>query len=290
VALAEAERRALVLDICQMLLPPQVLDDAEAIMALRDALRNVPPLETSTLNEVGEALHRLNTVTATKVSGLLYDMSQMPLAQLFFGSPPEGILDTDAMLTVITMGGLRLPNLATDRKYWSGEETLAVPMMHLAGRLAVRRSYSGDMHARKFVGLDEAHMLQGWGSGRAFMDRLARDSRKWNIAALLASQNPRDILDLDMQNLVSSVFVGRIADDQEIAEEALRLLRVPTGVGYEATLAGLSQHADTASSDRLGFREFVMRDVDGRVQKIRIDVSYVRHLLDYLDTTPGGTK
>jgi hypothetical protein len=83
------------------------------------------------------------------------------------------------------------------------------------------------------------------------------------------------------------VFVGRIAEDAEIAEEALRLLRVPTGVGYEQTLAALSQ-VDTSSQARLGFREFVMRDVDARVQKLRVDVSYVPELLKYLDTTPAA--
>jgi hypothetical protein len=31
-----------------------------------------------------------------------------------------------------------------------------------------------------------------------------------------------------------------------------------------------------------------VRDVDGRVQKIRVDVSYVEGLLDALDTTPLG--
>ncbi len=56
--------------------------------------------------------------------------------------------------------------------------------------------------------------------------------------------------------------------------------------GYEQTLASLSQ-VDASSSQRLGFREFVMRDVDGRVQKIRVDVSYVEGLLDHLDTTPA---
>jgi hypothetical protein len=91
-----------------------------------------------------------------------------------------------------------------------------------------------------------------------------------------------------VQNLVSTVFVGRIAEDSEIAAEALRLLRVPTDVGYEQTLAALSQ-VDTSSSARLGFREFVMRDVDARVQKIRVDVSYVPELLTYLDTTPAAT-
>jgi hypothetical protein len=32
-----------------------------------------------------------------------------------------------------------------------------------------------------------------------------------------------------------------------------------------------------------------MRDVDARVQKIRVDVSYVPELLTYLDTTPTST-
>jgi DNA helicase HerA-like ATPase len=144
------------------------------------------------------------------------------------------------------------------------------------------------MYRRKLVGLDEAHFMEGWRSGRSFLVRLARDSRKWNLAALVASQNPRDILGLDVQNLVSTVFVGRIAEDTEIAAEALRLLRVPTGVGYEQTLASLSQ-VDASSSARLGFREFIMRDVDARVQKVRVDVSYVPELLDYLDTTPAST-
>ena len=31
-----------------------------------------------------------------------------------------------------------------------------------------------------------------------------------------------------------------------------------------------------------------MRDVDGRVQKLRVDVSWVHGLLSYLDTTPGN--
>jgi hypothetical protein len=213
----------------------------------------------------------------------------MPLALLFFGRPPPHLLSADSALTVITMAGLRLPDMKIEREYWSAEESLALPMLHTAHRLAVRRCYGGSMSSRKMVGLDEAHFMEGWRSGRSFLVRLARDSRKWNLAALVASQNPRDILGLDVQNLVSTVFVGRIAEDQEIASEALRLLRVPVHDGYEATLASLSQ-ADTSSSNRLGFREFVMRDVDGRVQKVRVDVSYVEGLLEHLDTTPAAAQ
>ncbi|MFI7548752.1 ATP-binding protein [Micromonospora sediminimaris] len=284
---ARAERRMLVQDICMMLVPPQVAREASTATLFRHAVRQVPAEETSTLDDVVTCLGQLDDDAGRELANLLLDTAEMPLAMLFFGRPPEGLLGPDAALTVITMAGLRLPDLKIEREYWSAEEALALPMLHTAHRLAVRRCYGGSMASRKLVGLDEAHFMEGWRSGRSFLVRLARDSRKWNLAALVASQNPRDILGLDVQNLVSTVFVGRIAEDAEIASEALRLLRVPVDDGYEATLASLST-ADATSASRLGFREFVMRDVDGRVQKVRVDVSYVDGLLDHLDTTPAA--
>ncbi|MEW2385624.1 ATP-binding protein [Micromonospora sp. NPDC047707] len=284
---ARAERRMLVQDICMMLVPPQVAREASTATLFRHAVRQVPAEETSTLDDVVTCLGQLDDDAGRELANLLLDTAEMPLAMLFFGRPPEGLLGPDAALTVITMAGLRLPDLKIEREYWSAEEALALPMLHTAHRLAVRRCYGGSMSSRKLVGLDEAHFMEGWRSGRSFLVRLARDSRKWNLAALVASQNPKDILGLDVQNLVSTVFVGRIAEDAEIASEALRLLRVPVNDGYEATLASLST-ADATSAARLGFREFVMRDVDGRVQKVRVDVSYVDGLLDHLDTTPAA--
>ncbi|MEH1099264.1 ATP-binding protein [Micromonospora sp. CPCC 205561] len=284
---ARAERRMLVQDICMMLVPPQVAREASTATLFRHAVRQVPAEETSTLDDVVACLSQLDDDAGKELANLLLDTAEMPLAMLFFGRPPEGLLGADAALTVITMAGLRLPDLKIEREYWSAEEALALPMLHTAHRLAVRRCYGGSMSSRKLVGLDEAHFMEGWRSGRSFLVRLARDSRKWNLAALVASQNPRDILGLDVQNLVSTVFVGRIAEDAEIASEALRLLRVPVNDGYEATLASLST-ADATSAARLGFREFVMRDVDGRVQKVRVDVSYVDGLLNHLDTTPAA--
>jgi hypothetical protein len=285
---ARAERRMLVQDIASMLIPPQVAREAATATMLRHAVRQVPAEETSTLDDVVRALQETDD-DGRELGNLLLDTAEMPLALLFFGQPPSGTMADDTVLTVITMAGLRLPDLKIEREYWSAEEQLALPMLHTAHRLAVRRCYSGDMNRRKLVGLDEAHFMEGWRSGRSFLVRLARDSRKWNLAALVASQNPRDILGLDVQNLVSTVFVGRIAEDPEVAAEALRMLRVPRDVGYEQTLAGLSQ-VDPSSQERLSYREFVMRDVDGRVQRMRVDISYVPGLLDYLDTTPGGSQ
>jgi len=285
---ARAERRMLVQDICSMLVPPQVAREASTARLLRHAARQVAAEETSTLEDIVKCLQDQGE-EGSELAALLLDTAEMPLAMLFFGSPPSDMLTDDAMLTVITMAGLRLPDLKIEREYWSAEESLALPMLHTAHRLAVRRSYGGDINRRKLVGLDEAHFMEGWRSGRSFLVRMARDSRKWNLAALVASQNPKDILGLDVQNLVSTVFVGRIAEDAEIAAEALRMLRVPRDVGYEQTLASLSE-ADASDDTRLPYREFIMRDVDGRVQRVRADISYVPGLLDHLDTTPGSPE
>jgi len=297
VANARAERKELVLDILTMLLPPTHSGKAEIVDVLSEAVRGVPADEQSTLEDVIDALTALgrddraaNPAAAKTAAGLLSDVSELPQARVFFGAPPASALRSDAALTVITMAGLQLPNLAVDRRTWTKSQQLTVPMLHLAHRLAVRRCYGGDMTSRKMVGLDEAHFMAGWDSGKAFMDRLARDSRKWNIAAFLASQNPADVLGLKLQNLTVTAFVGRISEDPDIAAEACRLLSIPVGDRYEEILGSLSLQVDHDTTDRLGYRDFLMRDVDGRVQQVRIDLSYVAGLLQVLDTTPGGDE
>lgn len=283
VAAARAERKALATDICTMLLPPQVAKERSTPILLQRAARAVEPEETATLDDLLAALVDCGPEGA-ELAETLGDVRDMPLSRLFFGKAAEGAGQDEAVLSVITMAGLTLPDLSIDREYWQLEERMALPMLHLATAFTTRRAYGLGMAERKIVGLDETHFLAGWGSGRALFTRLARDSRKWNIAALAASQNPIDILGLDVQNLVSTVFVGRIAEDPEIAEQALRMLSIERGVGYENTLAQLST-AQVGSQSRLGYREFIMRDVDGRVQKFRADLSYVPGLLETLDTT-----
>jgi hypothetical protein len=283
VAAARAERKALATDICTMLLPPQVARERSTPILLQRAARAVEPEETATLDDLLAALEDAGD-EGSELAETLADVRDMPLSRLFFGAAPDHDGENDAVLSVITMAGLTLPDLTIDREYWQIEERMALPMLHLATAFTTRRAYGLGMSERKVVGLDETHFLAGWGSGRALFTRLARDSRKWNIAAVAASQNPIDILGLDVQNLVSSVFVGRIAEDPEIAAQALRMLGIERGVGYENTLAQLSV-AHVGSQDRLGYREFILRDVDGRVQKFRVDLSYVPGLLDALDTT-----
>nr|WP_205752541.1 ATP-binding protein [Cryptosporangium phraense] len=283
VAAARAERKALATDICMMLLPPQIQRERSSPILLQRAARQVEPEEWATLDELISVVAGFGD-EGSELAETLGDVRDMPLSRLFFGRSTAAYGQDEAVLTVITMAGLALPDLTIDREFWQLEERMALPMLHLATAFTTRRAYGRAMHERKLVALDETHFLAGWGSGRALFTRLARDSRKWNIAALAASQNPVDILGLDVQNLVSTVFVGRIAEDPEIAAQALRMLGVQRGIGYENTLAQLSL-ADSSNDQRLGYREFVMRDVDGRVQKFRADLAYVAGLLEHLDTT-----
>jgi hypothetical protein len=208
-------------------------------------------------------------------------MAELPLSRLFFPQAQPGASRLSSTLTVLTMPGLVLPPRSVPRDHWSTSEQLAVPLLHLASWYATRAVYGRQMQCRKLVALDETHFLGEWSAGRALFTRLGRDSRKWNTCVLAASQNPADVLGMDVANFMSAAFVGRI-EDEDAARDGLRMLRVPTGVGYERALANLSSaRGDTA------VREFVMRDVDGHVDKFCVDLTGNPQLLEMLNTTAG---
>jgi len=147
--------------------------------------------------------------------------------------------------------------------------------------------YFGDVHARKGIFLDEAWALSTFGSGRRFIDRASRDSRKHNTRVLLASQNPSDLIKLELANLISAAFIGRLTDE-EAQRDALRFLPgVREGVGYEAIFGTLSR---PSREGKRGAREFVFSDGSGGIERIRMDMSAHPELLDALRTTADPEK
>lgn len=277
--LAAQDRKLLAMDVVKMLLPPSVTTMPQTALAVSDAVRATEGRPGSSLWEVIERLEKLEGRHGQIVANYLRDMSELPLSRLFFPTSQGRTRRMDAHLTVLTMPGLVLPPRSVPREHWSTSEQLAVPLLHLASWYATRAVYGRAMQARKLVALDETHFLGEWSAGRALFTRLGRDSRKWNTCVLAASQNPVDVLGMDVANFMSAAFVGQL-EDEEAAREGLRMLRVPTGVGYERSLGSLSVSRGHDSA-----REFVMRDVDGNVDKLRVDLSANPALLEALNTT-----
>jgi hypothetical protein len=281
--LAAQDRKLLALDVATMLLPPTLATASRTRLVLTEAIRATKGAPQTSLWTVVEQLEQQGDDLATDIAAYLRDMAEMPLARLFFPTgPTTEPIRNDAVLTVLTMPGLVLPPPSVPREHWSTSEQMAVPLLHLASWYATRTIYGRPRAERKLVALDETHFLGEWGAGRALFTRLGRDSRKWNTCVLAASQNPSDVLGMEVSNFISAAFVGRIEDEQ-VAADALRMLRVPAGVGYEGVLARLSPRS--ATNTRSGLREFVMRDVDGNVDRMRVDLDHLPQVLHALDTT-----
>jgi hypothetical protein len=191
------------------------------------------------------------------------------------------------------MAGLTLPKDGVPREYWTDAESLGVEMLNLAAWLTQRSVYEKPKEMRKGVWIDEAFFLSEVPTGRVLMNRFARDSRKWNVRVLLSSQIPADFLKIQgFVTLLDSVFVGRL-DDDDAQADALRLLKVPVGVGYEQVVAALGRRPGAAQRGLerdIEPRQFIFGDGAGGVERIRVDFSgpHLDHLRRVMDTTPGS--
>lgn len=283
---ARQERKGLARDVLRMLLPPGTarhdLTEQALILAAKDVGGGYGGSLFAVLDEL-----RKQSDHGRMLAALLEEQGDSPHGGLFFTdqslpAPPRGAEPT---LLVITMAGLHLPDRATAPEFWSESQRMAVPLLHLAAHYATRRVYGHARNVRKFLGLDECHFLGMWPSGRALFNRLGRDSRKWNIAAAVSSQDPGDVLGMDVANHVSAAFVGRIGDEA-LARESLRLLGLPEGAGFEQRVMRLSA-ASPGGTTRA--REFVHRDAYGRADVVSVDLAYLPELLEALNTNTTPT-
>jgi AAA-like domain len=297
-SLASATRRRLVLDVLTGLLPFDVARLPHTRIVLLRAVREVGGSPERNPGQVIDVLRRHardGEDHAGVVADFLSERRELPQAALLFPDETRDDpwhADREYRLTVLTMQGMTLPRPGSPREEWTDGESLAVELLNLASWLTQRTIYDADRNLRKGVALDESHFLSQVPTGKVLIDRLARDSRKFNVRALFASQLAGDLLRVSgFASLVNAVFVGR-TDDDEAQAEALRLLRVPTGVGYEAMLGTLSprpRHDDRPDDTP---RQFVFADGHGGVEKIRIDMEapHLAHLAEALDTNPDAAR
>ncbi|WP_414635743.1 ATP-binding protein [Actinophytocola sp.] len=296
-ALAAATRRRLVLDVLTGLLPYDVARMPQTRIVLLRAVRTVGGRADADPSLVFEALRRdasEHHEHAVVVADFLDEMRER-MSLLIPEADADPYRDArDDRLTVLTMAGLTLPKDGVAREHWTDAEALGVEMLNLAAWLTQRSIYERPKDTRKGVWIDEAFFLSEVPTGRVLMNRFARDSRKWNVRVLLSSQIPADFLRIQgFVALLDSVFVGRLDDDQA-QEDALRLLKVPVGAGYEQVIASLGRRPGTDRSVErdLAPRQFIFGDGAGGVERIRIDLSgpHLDHLRAALDTTPDALR
>ncbi|HWC81454.1 MAG TPA: ATP-binding protein [Pseudonocardiaceae bacterium] len=297
-ALTAATRRRLVLDVLTGLLPYEVARLPQTRIVLLRAVRTVGGRIDADPGQVFEALRRdasEHHEHAVVVADFLDEMRErMSLLIPEHGEDPYAETRDDRM-TVLTMAGLTLPKDGVSREHWTDAESLGVELLNLAAWLTQRSIYERPKDSRKGVWIDEAFFLSEVPTGRVLMNRFARDSRKWNVRVLLSSQIPADFLKIQgFVTLLDSVFVGRLDDDAAQAD-ALRLLKVPVGAGYEQVVASLGRRpgGDRGMTERdRAPRQFIFGDGAGGVERIRIDFSgpHLEHLRAALDTTPDAMR
>jgi hypothetical protein len=297
-SLAAATRRRLVLDVLTGLLPFDVARIPHTRIVLLRAVREVggsPDRHPGQVIDVLRRHARDGEDHAGVVADFLAERRELPQAALLFPDTSRDDpwqADRDYRLTVLTMQGMTLPRPGSPREEWTDAEALAVELLNLASWLTQRTIYDADRNLRKGVALDETHFLSQVPTGKVLIDRLARDSRKFNVRALFASQLAGDLLRVSgFASLVNAVFVGR-TDDEEAQREALRLLKVPTGVGYEQMLGTLSPRPRQDDRPDDTPRQFIFADGHGGVEKIRIDLEapHLDHVREALDTNPDASR
>ncbi|MBB3052735.1 hypothetical protein FHS23_003776 [Prauserella isguenensis] len=294
-ALAGATRRRLVLDVLTGVLPYDVARMPQTRIVLLRAVRMVGGRHDADPGQVIDALRRDSSEHhdhAVVVADFLDELRER-MSLLIPEADADPYTDQrDDRLTVLTMAGLTLPKEGVGREHWTDAEALGVEMMNLAAWLTARSVYDKPKSARKGVWIDEAFFLSEVPTGRVLMNRFARDSRKWNVRVLLSSQIPADFLRIQgFVALLDSVFVGRL-DEDEAQADALRLLKVPVGAGYEQVVSALGRRPGgqrDAERDR-DPRQFIFGDGAGGVERIRVDFTgpHLQQLREALDTTPGS--
>ncbi|WP_298176361.1 ATP-binding protein [Saccharomonospora sp.] len=294
-ALAGATRRRLVLDVLTGVLPYEVARMPQTRIVLLRAVRRVGGRYDADPGQVIDALRRDSSEHhehAIVVADFLDELRER-MSLLIPEADADPYSETrDDRLTVLTMAGLTLPKEGVGREHWTDAEALGVEMLNLAAWLSQRSVYEKPKELRKGVWIDEAFFLSEVPTGRVLMNRFARDSRKWNVRVLLSSQIPADFLKIQgFVALLDSVFVGRL-DDDDTQADALRLLKVPVGVGYEQVVAALGRRPGSRRDVERDTepRQFLFADGAGGVERIKVDFSgpHLDHLRTALDTTPGS--
>ncbi|ELB92831.1 hypothetical protein Rwratislav_12118 [Rhodococcus wratislaviensis IFP 2016] len=212
-----------------------------------DGMTNGQTAGSASTPVIGEGLR----TAAGRIGPMLRTMSQLRDARVLFPSATAGddaaaeLFDSvlDERLTILTMPGLQIDDKA-EGSAATDSQRLAGPLIHLAAWLATRLVYDKPRSLPKLLFLDENKYLKQSGAGRTLYVRLGRDTRKFRTRALVCSQLASDFLgladgadDQDQSQLTDEIIIGRLGSSERAISDALKLLGLDEGEGYETILA-----------------------------------------------------
>ena len=225
---------------------------------------------------------------AVTLHAALRDVADHPRGRFMTARDTDDINTVNKTLLEVHLGGVVFPRMDVDESSWSTDERLSLPLLNLAAHLTSARIYKGDRAKRKLVGIDEAHLFMGWGSGRSLMARLERDSRKWDARVFVASQDTGTTLSAQTASkaLISDVICGATSDPEEQAA-ACELLGVSKDFG--PALATLRPQSDETLPEDEKWRDMMIR-CNGKVGRVRVDFTSTPELKSLLNTSPAKDR
>lgn len=289
---AQGTRSSLMSDILYSFLTRSTRETSETDSVLTRAMSEVTPDRTSSPADVllalekiaNEEIHQdLDKAHRIKARDLLITyrrLASTPVGKLIF--PPEGAAplddfeDNDVLLNVYTLNGMSIPSADVIASGNIPEPArLSMSVMTLAAWLVQSRIYLGDPHRRKGLAIDEGKTITTIDAGKNLITKTATDSRKFNLRAILCSQNVTHFdMDSDSEdslgNLIGAAMIGSTEDDAAI-NAALKALRAPLNEGYGAILKTLRPPQAK--------REEISRDLDGNMTVQKVADNQKRHFI-----------
>jgi hypothetical protein len=211
---------------------------------------------------------------AAREAGEAFEViSDFGLARLGFGSGQDTVLQATRSVTTIRTPGLSLPDPHASRETYTRSERVSVATLSLIASYALRL-IAHDRSRHKVVLLDEVWFLLESPQGRSLINRLIRLARAFNATLLLGTHLAGDLGDLAELIGVYLVF-GQ--DSDTAAARALELVSLDPSAELVELLRGLREG------------RCLMRDLDGRVGELQVDLVYP-HLLTALATSPPARQ
>jgi AAA-like domain len=262
-------------DLCRVFLPPLLGREVEGhlLTAASAELQGGRPSLLGMVARLGESPHE----TAREAAAALEAIAAKRMARMCFGDGEGRSLRVDGALTILLLDRLGLPDSGTRPDEWTISERLAVGLLRAMTALVGQLLLGADRHRPKLLFLDEAWAVTASADGRRLVERIARIGRARNVALLLATQNAADLRAGDPANTAISnsltVRLGFRSTDEDEIRAMLALL------GMEATPDVIAEVSAFAAG------ECLMRDLDGRVGRVQVDL-VTDELRAAFDTTP----